>query len=110
MARLLATTFCLCMMALYVGGASGQDYPNKPVRLVTAGQTGGGDLATRLVAQGLAAGLGQPVIVDNRPPGPIPGMIVSKAPPDGYTLLTSTNIVWIGPFMHETPYDPVKDF
>jgi tripartite-type tricarboxylate transporter receptor subunit TctC len=35
---------------------------------------------------------------------------VSKAPPDGYTLLIDAASFWIGPLLQETPYDPVKDF
>src|SRR3990172_1644646 len=54
-------------LTLVVGGAAvGQNYPNKPIRIVTGGPGGGADFASRLMAAGLAGGLGQQVIVDNR--------------------------------------------
>ena len=55
--------------------------------------------------------MGQQVIVANYPSGVIPGQTVSKAPPDGYTLLVAGPILWIGPLLRaDTPYDPVRDF
>jgi len=47
--------------------------------------------------------------VENRPSGVIPGEIVSKAPPNGYTLLLYNNTLWIGPLLQNTPYDVVRD-
>ena len=76
------------LMVLGAGAVSGQDYPNKPIRIVTAALGGGSDFAARLIAQGISGPLGQPVIVDNRG-GVVPGEIVAKAPPDGYTLLVA---------------------
>ena len=98
---------------LAVTFSHGQEYPAKPVRLVAADAGGGGDVAARLIAQGMAGGLGQPVIVDNR--GGAAGMIaaqtVARAAPDGYTLLIYSGTVWILPFLRSNvPYDPVKDF
>ena len=91
--------------------ASAQTYPIKPVRIVTGGVGGGADLISRLIAQGISEPLGQPVIVDNRGSGVIPGEIVAKSPPDGYTLLVTSGVLWIGPFIEPTtPYDPVRDF
>ena len=96
---------------LVAGLAHGQVYPHKPIRIVTAGLGGGSDIEARLVAQWLAANLGQQVIVDNRPSGVIPGQIVSKAAPDGYTLLYFANSVYLVPLMiSNPPYDPLKDF
>ncbi len=86
-----------------------QSFPSKPVRLLTTAAGGGLDLASRIIAQGLAGPLGQPVIVDNR------GSIVAsealvKATPDGYTLLYNANILWLLPFMRDhVPWDPVRD-
>ncbi len=90
--------------------ATAQDYPNKPVRLVTTGVGSAADFAARLIAQGIAGPLGQQVIVDNRASGVIPGEIVSKAPPEGYTLLVAGSTLWIGPLLRKTPFDPVRDF
>ncbi|MBI3043737.1 MAG: tripartite tricarboxylate transporter substrate binding protein [Betaproteobacteria bacterium] len=100
----------VCLMTLGVGGACAQSFPTKPVRLVTAAPGGGNDFTARLIAPGLSARLGQQVLVDNRPSGVIPGDVVSRAQPDGYTLLVTTGILWILPFMQKVPFDPVKDF
>ncbi len=98
-------------MALGAGVVSGQDYPTNPVRIVCSGLGGGNDFTARMIAQGLIGSLGQRVIVDNRPSGVIPGEVVSKAPPDGYTLLLSGSALWLLPFLlDKVSYDPVKDF
>ena len=89
---------------------SGQNYPTKSVRILTNPVGGGNDFSARLIAQELASVLGQPVIVDNRPAGVIQGEIVSKAAPDGYTLLLAGANFWVGTLLQKTPYDPVKDF
>src|SRR3990172_5372770 len=96
-------------MVLGAGIASPQKiYPNKPIRIVTAGVGGGSDFTARLVAQGLSAGMGQQVIVENRASGVIPGQIVSQASPDGYTLLVTSGVLWLRPLLRtDVPYDPV---
>ena len=96
------------MAALCAGIASGQSYPTKSIRIVTAESGGGADFVARIVAQGISGPLGQPVIVDNR--GPIAIEIGAKAQPDGYTLLIYPNTVWVLPFMRNTVWDPVRDF
>jgi len=91
--------------------ASAQRYPEKPVRLVTGAPAGGADLVARLVAAGLSENWAQQVIVDNRGNGAIPGQILARAQPDGYTLLVNGSNIWILPFLqNHVPYDPVKDF
>lgn len=89
--------------------AFGQDYPSRPVRIVTSEAGGGNDVQARMVARGLSAALGQQVIVENRPSGVIPGDIVAKASPNGYTMLLYNNALWTGPLLQKTPYDPVRD-
>ena len=93
-----------------VGVVSGQDYPNRPVRMLTSSVGSGTDFATRLLAPGLSSILGQQVVIDNRPGGIIQGEIVSNALPDGYTLLSVGSTFVLGPLLSKTPYDPVKDF
>jgi len=110
MPPILIWIFSVGMIVLNSGVVSGQNYPNKPIRIVSADIGGNTDFNARIVAQGLASSLGQPVIVDNRPNGVIPGEIVTKALPDGYTLLVYSDIVWIGPLLEKAPYDPVRDF
>jgi len=107
--RFVEWMFSIGMMVLGAGIVFGQNYPNKPIRIVASAAGGSGDFAARLIAQGLSGALSQQVVVDNRG-GVIPGEIVSKAPPDGYTLLIDAASFWIGPLLQETPYDPVKDF
>ena len=90
--------------------ASGQNYPTRPIRLVTAPIGGGNDFVARMVAQALSPRLGQQLVVDNRPTTVVPEL-VAKAPPDGYTLATIGSSFWLAPFLQESVnYDPIKDF
>ena len=79
--------------------------------MLTAGFGGGSDIAARLLAQGMSESLGQQVVVDNRVGGITIAHLTTQAPPDGYTLLTYSNSLWLLPLMHrQPPYDPVRDF
>jgi tripartite-type tricarboxylate transporter receptor subunit TctC len=98
------------MMALATAAASAQDFPARPVRIVTDAAGSGNDFAARLFADGLTTVLGQRVIVENRPSGVIPREVVANATPDGHTLLLAASALWIAPLLQKTPYDPVKDF
>ncbi len=88
-------------------------YPDKPLRLVVPFAPGGGtDLVGRLVAEGMAQDLGQPVIVDNKPgAGTIIGTdFVAKSTPDGYTLVMGTFALAANPaLVAKLPFDPNKD-
>ncbi len=95
-------------MVALSGAASGQSYPVKPIRIITAAAGGGSDFATRLIATPLGPALGQQVIVDNR--GVIAADIAAKAPPDGYTLLLSGPTLWLLPFMRDNVASDVSDF
>ncbi len=92
-----------------VGAAHGQAYPAKPVRIVTSGVGGAGDVVSRLIAQGISPGLGQQVIVDNRSSGAIPVEVAVKARPDGYTMLVYGSTVWLGPYLRANAPDPLRD-
>jgi tripartite-type tricarboxylate transporter receptor subunit TctC len=88
-----------------------QEYPARPVRIVTAEAGGGHDLAARLIAQGLTASMGQQFIVDNRAGAIIAGEHVAKSPPDGYTLMVYGSSLWLAPFLRASvPFDPLRDF
>jgi len=101
----------LLLLTTCSGSAFPQDFPVKPIRLLTAGAGGGSDITARVIAQGLAAPLGQPVVVDTRVGGVIIAEIAAKAYPDGYTLLIYSGTLWVLPLMQEKPvYDPFKDF
>lgn len=90
--------------------AIAQEYPVKLVRIITAQAGGGGDLAARLIAQGLSGTLGQQVIVDNRG-GFLSIEAVAKALPDGYTLLLYGSSMWIVPLLrNDASWDALKDF
>jgi tripartite-type tricarboxylate transporter receptor subunit TctC len=87
-----------------------QSYPTKPIRIVTAGVGGGNDWLSRVIAQGISGPLGTPLVVDNRGGGVIPGEVVSRAAPDGYTLLVMAGSLWVGQLMRKTPYEVQRDF
>jgi tripartite-type tricarboxylate transporter receptor subunit TctC len=109
-ARVAAAVIATGMMVLGAGPATGQAYPTRPIRIITAPPGGGNDFVARVIAQGLTASLGQQLVVDNRP-ATVMGELLAKAPPDGYTLLVGGTALWLAPFLQDTvPYDPVKDF
>jgi len=91
-----------------MAGASAQNYPTKPVRVLTTVPGGATDFAARVIAQGLTARYGRQVIVENRP-GVIAIETLVRALPDGYTLLYYASGLWIAPLMQRTSYDPLKD-
>jgi tripartite-type tricarboxylate transporter receptor subunit TctC len=108
------THFIVCLVScgligLSAGGASGQEYPSKPLRIVTSPAGGGNDFPARLIARGISGPLGQQVVVDNRPTVLL-AELVSKAAPDGYTLLVTGSAHWIGPLLEKVSYDPIGDF
>ncbi|MBI4191135.1 MAG: tripartite tricarboxylate transporter substrate binding protein [Betaproteobacteria bacterium] len=109
MTRFVVSIFSVGLMVVGTGAVSSQDYPNKPLRIVTTPVGGGSDLLSRLIAQGISGPLGQSVIVDNRPTAVI-AEIVAKAPADGYTLLATSPGLWVLPLFEKTRYDPVRDF
>ena len=93
MTRIVAGMLCGGILILGASGASGQAYPNKPIRLLANTPGGGNDLTARIIAEGIAGPLGQPVVVDNRP-ALIATETVARALPDGYTMLTAGNSLW----------------
>ncbi len=88
--------------------AQAQDYPSKPVRIITGPAGGGGDYQARVIAQGITGPLGQAVVIENRPNNLL-GEIAAKAPADGYNVLLSGGSVWSLPLLQPVNYDPVKD-
>jgi tripartite-type tricarboxylate transporter receptor subunit TctC len=95
--------------------ALAQDFPTRPVTWVVPSAAGGiTDTTARLIAQKMGPRLGQPVVVENRPGagGTIGTEQVSRAPPDGYTLLYGTqNTHAVAPLLFPNlRYDPERDF
>jgi tripartite-type tricarboxylate transporter receptor subunit TctC len=89
-------------------------YPNKPIRMVVPFAAGGAtDVLARVIGQKMAAGLGQPVIIDNKPgaAGIIGTDAVAKAAPDGYTIVLGlSNSLMTNEFLYEKlPYDTQRD-
>lgn len=106
---------CLAALcAITSVSAFAQDtYPNKPVRLIVPFPSGGiVDIIGRDIAERLAARLGQPVVVDNRPGagGALGTDLVAKAAPDGLTLVLATSGHAILPALGKLPFDPLADF
>jgi tripartite-type tricarboxylate transporter receptor subunit TctC len=101
--------------ALAAGGATAQDYPTRPIRMIVAFSAGGTtDYVARLLAARVKGALGQAVVVENKPGanGAIAAQYVAQADPDGYTLFFSTvGAIAINPaFRSDLTYDPLKDF
>jgi len=111
--------FSMLALAMFFGitcSAQAQDkYPSRPIHLIVPFAAGGAaDLVARLIGQSVSERLGQPVVVENKPgaTGAIGGLMVARAQPDGYTLLTaviSSNAV-LPAMKKNPPFDPVKDF
>ena len=99
-AALAATLSC--------SGATAQQFPSKPLRIITAEAGGGSDFVTRLIAAPLGAALGQQVLVDNR--GLLAAEVAAKSAADGYTLLLSGATLWLQRFLRDrVPYQ-IGDF
>jgi len=109
MSRFVVWVSAVTLTVLASTTARGQDYPSGPIRISTAQAGGGNDFVARLIAPPLSAILGQQVIIYNRG-GLISAETVSKAPPDGYTILLTGSSFWISPFFRDVPYDPIRDF
>jgi len=114
----MTTLRILLAVALAIGlagaGAQAQPYPSKPVKVVVPLTPGSPvDVVARLVGQHMAAALGQPMIVENRPGAgaTIGAKSVASAEPDGYTILhTAANHVIAPSIYKNLSYDPIKDF
>jgi tripartite-type tricarboxylate transporter receptor subunit TctC len=104
------------LLALAVGGpALGQDdYPSKPIRLITPAAPGGTtDILARVFGARLSDALKQPVLVENRASnsGVLAGEMTASAPPDGYTLLLAYHQHTVNAALNpKLPYHPVNNF
>ena len=102
-------------IALGIGFAHAQSFPDRPITLIVPNPPGGlVDASARLLSEPLTRVIGQPVIVDNKPgaSGNTAYQVVAKAKPDGYTLLISYSGYHVGnpSLMDKLPWDPIKDF
>ncbi len=107
--------FFALLIALISTAAMAQDYPAKPVRILSGFAAGGAaDIIGRLVAQRLSDTWKQPFLVETRPgaAGIIAAEAVARSAPDGYTLLVGTMTTHgIAPSLYKKlPYDVIRDF
>jgi tripartite-type tricarboxylate transporter receptor subunit TctC len=112
--RIPALVLCLWCSVFAVGARAADQFPSRPLRIVVPFAPGGvGDLTARVVAQKMSEGLGQQMIVDNRPSagGVLAAEMVAKAEPDGHTMLLLNNQQALSVSLFKSlPYDPVRDF
>ena len=98
---------------LAAGGAGGQSWPAKPIKLVVPWPPGGPtDTGSRIVGLALADRLGQPVVVENRPgaSGSIAYQQVIKTPGDGTTFVMLATPTMLAPHLYKSAsYHPVND-
>ena len=115
MNKLFAALLCISSFCV-VAPVWGQDaYPSRAISIVVPfGPGSGTDVGARLIGQKLSEALGRPVTIDNKPGanGSIAAELVSKAKPDGYTLVMGTNSTHgANPaLVRELRYDPIKGF
>ena len=112
--RTWLSAVALAAVACTGTAALAQAYPNKPIKVVVPFAPGGAtDVLARVLAEKMAVGLGQPLVIDNKPgaAGIIGTDAVAKAAPDGYTLLLGlSNSMLTNQFLYtKLPYSPERD-
>jgi tripartite-type tricarboxylate transporter receptor subunit TctC len=111
---LLAVTLSAATPAGAGESDSAAAFPSRPIRIVIGFTPGGQpDIVARIIAAKLSEGVGQQVVVDNRPGagGTIGTRIVAEATPDGHTLLSASPSHVIQPSIYaKLPYDTRRDF
>jgi tripartite-type tricarboxylate transporter receptor subunit TctC len=105
----------LTFAAVVFGSAAAQDYPARPIRILIPFPAGGAaDTIGRTIGEPLAAALGQPVVIDNRPgaAGRLATEMLAKAEADGHTLLVGgVGPIAISPALYKKlPYRTERDF
>lgn len=103
------------LAALLAHAAQAQGWPAKPIRLVVPFAPGGSSsIVARAFAHEMEKGLGQPIVIDNKPGGAgnVAMQEVARADPDGYTLIIGhIGTLAVNPFMFEKlPFDTNRDF
>lgn len=100
-------------LALTAGAAFAQAFPSKPIKLIVPFSAGSGtDIAARAVGEAMAKGLGQPVVIENRPGagGTIAAAAVAKGEADGHTVLVPSSGHAVNPSIYPNlAYDTLKD-
>jgi len=93
--------------------AAAQDYPNKPIHVLTTSSAGGiSDIFMRVLGEELHKSLGQPIIIENRPGGQgnIATRACTEAAPDGYTIciINADPLIYNQYLFKNLPFDPEK--
>ncbi len=100
-------------LALCMGGAFAQSYPNKPIKVIVGYAAGGAvDIVARTIGQSISGPLGQPVVVENKPGAgtniAVKATITSE--PDGYTLMMAANALAANMSLYQpAPFDAERD-
>ena len=114
LSRALLGVLSVAALSLHVAAAQAQAWPTKPVKIIMPSLPAGSpDRVTRMVADKLSVRWGQPVVIDYKPGATtvIGTEVASRAPADGYTLLsTFTSFVQAPALMAKVPWDPERDF
>ena len=101
-------------MTIAAGSSLAQEYPSRTIKIVVGFPAGGGvDTSARVIGEALSRGLGQPVVIENRPgaAGTIGAGEVARSTPDGYTLLvTPGGHPVYGAMFKSLPFDTVNSF
>jgi tripartite-type tricarboxylate transporter receptor subunit TctC len=110
-----ALAFLICSALVSLSAAGQESYPSKPIRVLVGYAAGGGnDIIVRVMAPELSKGLGQPIVVENKPGAQsiIAADAVAKSAPDGYTIFMGpSGPMTINPATYSRlPYDPQRDF
>src|SRR6266849_10918559 len=113
-AMLSFRSLSVCVLALWASTVFAQAWPSKPIRwIVPFAPAGANDITARLAAERLTRALGQPVVVENRAgaAGTIGIEFVAKSPPDGYTIVSSSDTIASASHLYpKIGYRPLKDF
>ncbi len=115
MNTLLRSAVVSALLIGTLGTAQAQTWPDRPLKFISSQAAGGGtDIIGRLMADQLAARVGQPVVYENRPGGGnvIGTQAAARSAPDGYTYFYATAAALVvDPYTFKSlPYDPIKDF
>ena len=107
--------FALAACGVLPRGASAQDYPSRPVKMIISITAGAGpDVIARIVGEHLGKLWGQQVVVENRPGagGAIAVRAAGTSPPDGYTLYVAvaSNFLALPEMLAKLPFDVARDF
>lgn len=110
-----SAAFLVCALLVSLSALGQESYPSKPIRILVGYAAGGGnDIIVRVMVPELQKGLGQPIVVENKPGAQsiIAAEAAAKSAPDGYTIFMGpSGPMTINPATYSRlPYDPQRDF